>query len=173
MDKRWDKIVATNLSELVPVLNPPALLFRLRSLKLITSQEMQEIRQLPSKQEMAYELLDQILPRKGPNAYSKFVEVLMETEGQEHIADMLKAVDEHTVIHETLDLKCVMPEELIHEAEMEKLKRDNEALKSEALKWKSKCKGEALIILGLRIKVISAQVVAHLLVPSFRKTNPS
>lgn len=85
-DPRWGSVVRKNLPDLVDILNVSALRIRLHSVELLTKTEMLEIMKMTAMNAAEY-LLVHVLPKKGPGAYDKFVDVVRKTEGQAHIAD--------------------------------------------------------------------------------------
>ena len=88
MDERWNTHVRPILHVLVAILSPFALIDRLHSLFLITREEYERIKTYDSV-EASQQLLVMILPRKGPDAFKRFLSVLEETEGQKHVSDLI------------------------------------------------------------------------------------
>ena len=78
------------LPDLIEILIPLALISRLLASALITVQEFERL-SLPSidDQKRSETLLVSILPRKGPDSFDRYLNVLKETEGQEHVARKL------------------------------------------------------------------------------------
>ena len=89
IDTRWDSNVRPLFSDLVQVLDPDSFLNRLYSARLVTKGEYNHLLSMSSREDKSRELLNDILPRKGPNSYDRFVAILRETEGQEHVAKAL------------------------------------------------------------------------------------
>jgi glycosyltransferase involved in cell wall biosynthesis len=94
VDSRWEVIVRPKLPDLVKVLQPADFMPRLFASKLLTKDEYENLDRTRSNKEVSAALLITILPRKGPKAYDNFIKVLLETEGQEHIADLLQQPQE-------------------------------------------------------------------------------
>ena len=78
------------LPDLIEILMPLALLTRLLASSLITLQEFERL-SLDSidDEKRSRTLLVSILPRKGPDSFDRFLNVLKETEGQEHVAQKI------------------------------------------------------------------------------------
>ena len=88
----WSEIVISRLDTLVKVLDVDELLDKLMARKLISAKNWEFFRRPDvAKQDKARKLVVDILPRRGPhlNVLDAFVRVLRETEGQEHIAEIL------------------------------------------------------------------------------------
>ncbi|XP_065843070.1 ankyrin-1-like isoform X2 [Oscarella lobularis] len=92
IDTRWDSNVRPLFSDLVQVLDPDSFLNRLYSARLVTKGEYNHLLSMSSREDKSRELLNDILPRKGPNSYDRFVAILRETEGQEHVAKALEGL---------------------------------------------------------------------------------
>ena len=78
------------LPDLKEILIPLALISRLLAADLITVQEFERLRlPLIDDQTRSETLLVSILPRKGPDSFDRFLNVLKVTEGQEHVAQKI------------------------------------------------------------------------------------
>ena len=75
------------LSTLVKILIPLSLIDRLLEVNLITVREYERL-SLDSidDEKRSRTLLVSILPRRGPDSFDRFLKVLKETKGQEHVA---------------------------------------------------------------------------------------
>ena len=95
MDERWKTFVFPILPDLIEILSPLALLTRLLAVALITAQEFERL-SLDSidDEKRSRQLLVSILPKKGPNSFDRFLSVLKETEGQEHVVKKLLGEEE-------------------------------------------------------------------------------
>ena len=90
MDERWKKRVFPILPALLEILLPLSLIDGLLSVALITVQEFEKLSlRIYDDVERSRMLLVSILPKKGPDSFDRFVSVLRETEGQEHVATKL------------------------------------------------------------------------------------
>ena len=89
IDKRWESIVRPQFDDLVRVLNPISFLDRLYREKLVDNEEYQLLLTISPSQGQSRKLLSEILPRKGPTSYNRFMKILRETEGQEHVVKAL------------------------------------------------------------------------------------
>ena len=91
MEREWEENVRHRLTELKEILRPDLICDGLYAQHLLSKPEWEQMRRnFPStKEEKTADLLVTILPTKGPNSFSRFLSVLRETDGQEHIADML------------------------------------------------------------------------------------
>ena len=83
------------LSALVQILIPLSLIDRLLEVELITIPEYERL-SLDSidDEKRSRTLLVSILPRKGPDSFDRFLNVLKETKGQEHVARKLLGEEE-------------------------------------------------------------------------------
>ena len=83
------------LPDLVEILTPLALISRLLAVGLITVQEFERL-SVPSidDQKRSETLLVSILPRKGLDSFDRFLRVLKESGGQEHVAKKLIGEEE-------------------------------------------------------------------------------
>ena len=124
------------LPDLIEILMPLALISRLLAAALITVQEFERLR-LPSidDQTRSETLLVSILPRKGPDSFDRFLNVLKETEGQEHVA-----------------------QKIIGSAQKKRKHNDNSAdvcsgSKEKIKKLERELKKEKMTVIGLRNKV--------------------
>ena len=88
MDERWNTHVRPILPDLLRILLPLALIDRLYAVALITLEEFERIKTYDNT-EGSRMLLVSILPRKGPDSFDRFLSVLKETEGQEHVAQQI------------------------------------------------------------------------------------
>ena len=90
MDERWKKRVFPILPALLEILIPLSLIDGLLAVALITVQEFEKLsRQICDDVERSRLLLVSILPKKGPDSFDRFMNVLKETEGQEHVAQRI------------------------------------------------------------------------------------
>ena len=92
MSDDWERHLTPHFSHVVQNLQPLLLLDKLREKRLVAPEEytqLHNVRRLESDQECNRRLLD-ILPKKGSSSFSKFLDVLRSTAGQEHIGDTLK-----------------------------------------------------------------------------------
>ena len=90
MDERWVTHVFSILPVLIEVLIPLALLERLYYGGLIALEELQRLLlAIYDDTERSRRLLVSILPKKGPDSFDRFIKVLKETEGQEHVAQLI------------------------------------------------------------------------------------
>ena len=85
MDRRWWDIVRPRLKDIQDVLEPSAFLGDLFSEELLRSDEYEKLSDLDRRRQTE-RLLIVLLPRKGPECYDKFVDILSRTEGQKHVA---------------------------------------------------------------------------------------
>ena len=60
---------------------------RLRSEGLLSRQEYGDLQAVTTEEERTRKLINDILPRKGSDSFTKFCEVLRTTEGQEHVVN--------------------------------------------------------------------------------------
>lgn len=67
-------------------MSPREFVLNLFSKKLISTEQLSSLRQM-AETDASVQLLTEILPRKGPQAYEKFLSVLEETEGQEFLVE--------------------------------------------------------------------------------------
>ena len=83
------------LSALVEILIPLSLIDRLLEVELITIPEYERL-SLDSidDEKRSRQLLVSILPRKGPESFDKFLNVLKETKGQKHVAKKILGEEE-------------------------------------------------------------------------------
>ena len=90
MDERWYTHVFAILPALAEVLIPDlALLERLYCGGVITLGELQKLFLDDNNAKRSRMLLVSILPRRGPDSFDRFLSVLKETEGQEHVAQLI------------------------------------------------------------------------------------
>lgn len=82
----WNTIVRPVLYEMCKVMSPRELVTNLYSKRLLSSEQLSSLRQMPDT-DAAILLLTDILPRKGPEAYERFICVIEETEGQEFLVE--------------------------------------------------------------------------------------
>lgn len=68
------------------VVSPREFVLNLFSKKLLSPEQLSTLREM-AETDAAVKLLTEILPRKGPQAYDKFLSVLEETEGQEFLVE--------------------------------------------------------------------------------------
>ena len=95
MSDNWQRYLDPHFANVVQALDPLLFLDKLKEIKLVASEEytkLHNILKLESPQACARHLL-QILPKKGPSSFGKFLDVLRNTPGQEHIADTVKPMD--------------------------------------------------------------------------------
>ena len=74
----WGKWVTPNFVKLVKYLQPSKLLDLLFQSRLLDSEEYKSLRGSSSgtKEDKLWKLLTEILPKKGPQSFEKFLEVL-------------------------------------------------------------------------------------------------
>ena len=78
------------LPALLEILLPLSLIDGLLAVALITVQEFEKLsRQICDDVERSRLLLVSILPKKGLDSFDRFLNVLKETEGQEHVAQTI------------------------------------------------------------------------------------
>ena len=87
----WEDVVRPNLPDLVHLIKLKSLLDHLYAQKLLNDDEWEDIR-LPSKtnRDKTRDLLTEILPQKGPHAYSTFVRLLIKTGQKCIVKDVLQ-----------------------------------------------------------------------------------
>lgn len=89
-DSGWNEIRSL-VADLAENMRPRTFMTRLFSSGLVSAKERDELRLSKlTDEEIASELLINILPYKGPGSLVKFIKVLEATEGQGHIARLLK-----------------------------------------------------------------------------------
>lgn len=96
-DERWERRVRPQFAQIVSRLKARSLLNLLFSERLIESRDVIRLKStlsFPTEEDVATELLLQVLPRAGPGAFDKFCKVLMNHRGQEEIAKMLMREEE-------------------------------------------------------------------------------
>jgi hypothetical protein len=84
-DDKWELLVVPHFREVVAKLQPSLLLDDLRESRLVTKQEYRELWELPTDLERARRLVNDLLPLKGDDSLDKFCNILLKTQGQEHI----------------------------------------------------------------------------------------
>ena len=96
MDERWKNRVFPILPALLEILLPLSLIDGLIAVALITLEEYEEL-SLPIYNDVKRSrmLLLSILPKKGPDSFDRFVNVLKKTEGQEHVAQRIMENKRH------------------------------------------------------------------------------
>ena len=148
MDERWKKRVFPILPALVEILIPLALIDRLLAVDLVTVQEYERLsRDLIDDEKRSRTLLVSILPRKGPDSFDRFLTVLKESKGQEHVAQKIMETGENDEQHE--DKKKI--EELKRQLRKERDERTREG--KELKKEKEKRQKCEVTNIGLRNKV--------------------
>lgn len=85
----WNTIIRPVLDEMCKVMSPRELATKLYSKRLLSSDQLHSLRQMPET-DAAIQLLTDILPRKGPQAYDKFVSVIEQTEGQDFLVEQFR-----------------------------------------------------------------------------------
>eukprot|EP00118_Oscarella_pearsei_P014382 m.122909 g.122909 ORF g.122909 m.122909 type:complete len:193 (+) comp37805_c0_seq8:29-607(+) len=164
MDSRWDTVVRPQLVRLKQTLNPKPVLDGLYARGLVSRDEWQSISGLRSDGDKVMELLVLVLPRKGPEAYDGFLEVLKDTEGQKYIAEEL--LKKSQSISGTLCCGVLKEQLIAAQKKIRLLQLSNVELGRER-------RGEKTISLGLRMKqkVIWQFVVCNLNCNLFRAKN--
>eukprot|EP00118_Oscarella_pearsei_P014385 m.122912 g.122912 ORF g.122912 m.122912 type:complete len:434 (+) comp37805_c0_seq9:29-1330(+) len=143
MDSRWDTVVRPQLVRLKQTLNPKPVLDGLYARGLVSRDEWQSISGLRSDGDKVMELLVLVLPRKGPEAYDGFLEVLKDTEGQKYIAEEL--LKKSQSISGTLCCGVLKEQLIAAQKKIRLLQLSNVELGRER-------RGEKTISLGLRMK---------------------
>ena len=108
------------LPDLIEILMPLALISRLLASALITVQEFERL-SLDSidDEKRSRTLLVSILPRKGPDSFDRFLNVLKKTEGQEHVAQkIMRSAEEKRKYNESTNV-CSGSKEKIRKLERE------------------------------------------------------
>ena len=100
-EEKWERYVVPKLQELVKKLNPSLLLEDLRTCGLLTSEDCNTLRHdCSNEEERTRQILYDILPRRGNDAFDRFCDVLRTTEGQKHILSevlQIKSMEESSV----------------------------------------------------------------------------
>ena len=143
---------------LVEILLPLALIDRLHAVFLINREEYEKIKAYDNA-EGSRQLLVSILPKKGPDSFERFLTVLKETEGQEHVAkeimkDRLIYEEDGTLVRNRERTITLLEREL----EIERKEREKERLLSKREKKEKEEKvkelqKEKVTNIGLRNKV--------------------
>ena len=95
MSEDWKTYLTPHLTYVVQNLQPLLVLDRLREKQLLACEEctqLHNVRRQATDQDCCRQLLD-ILFKKGPDSFKRFLEVLRSTPGQEHIANKMKPMD--------------------------------------------------------------------------------
>ena len=87
MESKHREILKSNRVYLLDNLQPNAMVDHLMESKLLSEDDLEELRSERKTKEKIRFLLDKI-PRKGPDAFDKFIDVLKKTD-QEYIANKL------------------------------------------------------------------------------------
>ena len=159
MDERWNTHVRPIIRVLVEILLPLALIDGLYAAYLITREEYEKIKTYDNA-EGSRQLLVTILPRKGPDSFDRCLSVLEVTEGQEHVAELIR--EEGVKCEQERAVRKNREKERIRELER-KLKKANEEKeetknelkleKNERAKDKEELNKEKVTNIGLRTKV--------------------
>ena len=97
----FDYVVPRCLHKIVDTLRVSLIQDRLRADELINREEYNRLSALPIEEDRARLLLNEILPKKGPEAYGKFRAILLSVVGQEHIVrDILDPMESRPQIAE-------------------------------------------------------------------------
>ena len=124
MDERWNTHVRPILCELIRILLPLALIDGLYAAYLINSEEYEKIKTYDSTEGSQY-LLVSILPRKGPDSFEQFLNVLRKTEGQERVAQKIIGSSEKKRRHDESSDDCTKCKETIRKLERKFIKEIN------------------------------------------------
>ena len=92
MDGRWETRLRPNFATIVSQLRARSLLNELFAAGLIEKRDIIRLRStvsFPTEEDVATELLLQVLPRAGPGCFDKFCSVLKNSRGQAAIAELL------------------------------------------------------------------------------------
>ena len=81
----WEELVDPRFADIVKCLQPCLVMDGLRSRGLLSRQEFDELGSLPTELHRSRELINNILPRKGPGSLDKFCDVLLKVPGQAYI----------------------------------------------------------------------------------------
>ena len=120
------------LPALVEILLPLSLIDGLIAASLITVQEFEKL-SLPmyDNVERSRMLLLSILPRKGPDSFDRFLNVLSQTEGQEHVAQrIMKTTEEESERDERVERRVESEKIKELERELKKEKVTNVCLRT-------------------------------------------
>ena len=91
MSDDWQKYVVPHLVTLVKILQPSCLLDHLRADDLLSREDCATLtKSYQTDESRSRALLDEILPRKGPDAFTKFCSILQSVQGQEHVAELIQ-----------------------------------------------------------------------------------
>lgn len=100
MDERWETRLRPNFPTIVSQLRARTLLNELFAAGLIERRDIIRLRSavtFPTDEDVATELLLQVLPKAGPGSFDKFCSVLLKSKGQEAIAELLMREEEKGV----------------------------------------------------------------------------
>lgn len=90
MEKRHRDLLRKNRITIVNDLEPKDILGHLYQEGIISPDDMERVKAEKTRLEQAEKLLD-ILPRRGPKAFTVFCDTLFKVDGQSHLAFTLKA----------------------------------------------------------------------------------
>lgn len=89
MEKKHKDLLTSKRVFLVDNLDMEELYDHMIQTRLLSDNDMELLKSKITKTGMAREFLSSMLPRRGPKAYSRFIQALMSTEAQEFIAEEL------------------------------------------------------------------------------------
>ena len=90
MSDDWEKYVVPHVVELVKILQPSCFLDHLRADGLLNQEDYDTLESYQTDQSRSRKLLNNILPKKGPDALPRFCSILQNVEGQEHAAELIQ-----------------------------------------------------------------------------------
>ena len=86
----WEKCVVPHFVKLVEILQPSCFLDHLRADGLLNQEEYAILESCQTDQSRSRKLLNDFLPKKGPDALTRFCSILQSVEGQEHVAELIQ-----------------------------------------------------------------------------------
>ena len=94
----WEEYVDPKFDKIIKNLQTSTVMDKLRARNQLNRQEYRYLLALATEEGRARILINDILPRKGPDSFGEFCKALLESKGQEHIVNVIIQPPEHLLI---------------------------------------------------------------------------